>query len=115
MPGIDGFAVLKNMQESAELQHIPVIAVSGAEDQATIIRAIRAGATDFGKPADPEPLRVRVRVAVSQAENEKLRVLNSLLAHQNSKTARYKALLEQHGIEINQLLSSQYRRKERYQ
>ena len=101
MPGMDGFAVLQRMQESAALQHIPVIVVSGAEGQETCIRAIRACATDFvTKPFDPEVLRVRVNAAISKAENEKLRAKNSVLEYQNSENEKLRALLEQHGIDV---------------
>lgn len=92
---------LELMQENTTLQHIPVIVVSGAEDQETSIRAMRAGATDFvTKPFDPEVLRARVSAAVNKAEVEKLRAKNSMLEYQNGEIDRLKSVLKQHGIEI---------------
>lgn len=102
MPGIDGFGVLQKMQENATLQHIPVIVVSGSEDQETCIRAMRAGATDFvTKPFDPDVLRARVNAAVSKAELEILRAKTSMLEYQNSENERLRELLRQHGIETD--------------
>ena len=102
MPGMDGFAVLSKMQEDTELCHIPVIAVSSAEDQETCIRAIRSGASDFvTKPFDKEVLRIRVRSAISKAENEQLRAQNSFLEYQKSEAAKDRTLLEKHSIEIS--------------
>ena len=99
MPGMDGFAVLNKIQCSHELRSIPVIVVSGAEDHETNLRAIRGGAADFvTKPVDPDILRIRVRSAISKAENEKLRAQNSFLELQNNETLRYKTALEGAGI-----------------
>ena len=99
MPGMDGFAVLEKMQESAELRSIPVIIVSGDESRDTCLRAIRKGATDFiTKPVDTELLRIRVHSAVSKAENERLRAKNSLLEVMNEERVRYDSALESTGI-----------------
>ena len=99
MPGMDGFAVLRVMQESAELQSVPVIVVSGDESRETNLRAIRSGAVDFvSKPVDPEILRIRVESAISKAENERLRAKNSYLEFQNSEVIRYRTALENSGV-----------------
>lgn len=95
MPGMDGFAVLEKMQESAELKRIPVLIVSGDENRETCLRAIRSGATDYiTKPVDPDLLRIRVRSAISRSENEKLRARNSLLELRNDERIRFSAALE---------------------
>ena len=99
MPGMDGFAVLEKMQESAELRAIPVIIVSGDESRETCLAAIRKGATDFiTKPVDAELLRLRVQSAVSKAENERLRAKNSLLEVQGQEQKRFEAYLDTPGI-----------------
>ena len=101
MPGMDGFAVLKEIQASPELRSIPVIVVSGDGDRETCLRAIRAGAVDYvTKPVDPEILRIRVRSAISKAENERLRAKNSFLEFQNGEVTRYRTVLERSGIVV---------------
>ena len=101
MPGMDGFTVLRKMQESAELRNVPVIVVSGDENREISLRAIRNGAVDFvTKPVDPDILRIRVQSAVSRADNERLRAKNSLLEYQNNEVMRYKTALEHSGITV---------------
>ncbi|MDD3920915.1 MAG: diguanylate cyclase, partial [Eubacteriales bacterium] len=101
MPNMDGFAVLKQMQSYPELQNIPVIIVSGDDSRDTCLQTIRCGATDFvTKPVDPDLLRIRVRSAISKAENERLRATNSLLEQKNFDVTRYEAALECSGVAI---------------
>jgi two-component system cell cycle response regulator len=49
MPGLDGFALLERIRNSAEerVRTVPVIMISGNEDDATKKRAREAGANDF--------------------------------------------------------------------
>lgn len=46
MPHLDGFQVLEALKENRETEDIPVI-VSSQADDATIVRALKAGAADF--------------------------------------------------------------------
>ena len=99
MPGMDGFAVLKKMQQDMDLKTIPVLIVSGDESRETCLKAIRSGATDFiTKPVDPDVLRIRVHSAVSKAENERLRAINSLLKAKTDERTRFECALESTGI-----------------
>ncbi len=99
MPGMDGFAVLEQMQQSAEMSSIPVLIVSGDESRETCLRAVRAGASDYiTKPVDPDLLRLRVRSAVSRSENDRLRAQNRLLEAQNQERERMEAAFESAGI-----------------
>lgn len=101
MPGMDGFAVLEKMRSSPELQSIPVVVVSGAEDRETSLRAIRSGASDFvTKPVDAELLRIRVQSVISKAENERLRAQNSFLELEGAEMSKYRMVLEHVGIVI---------------
>ena len=101
MPGMDGFAVLETMQNSAELRNIPILIVSGDESRDTCLKAIRKGATDFvTKPVDPEILRVRVHSAVSKAENERLRAKNSLLEVQNEERTKLESAIDVIGFTL---------------
>ncbi len=53
MPGMDGYQVLKVFQASAELRHIPVVAITANAMQRDIERGMAAGFTDYlTKPLD---------------------------------------------------------------
>src|ERR671931_2237332 len=47
MPGLDGIEVLSRMKADATLRHIPVLMISGVEDEGSIVRCIETGADDF--------------------------------------------------------------------
>lgn len=62
MPGMDGFAVLENLRADRRLASIPVLVISGMdEDMTSVARAIELGATDF-LPKDFNPVLFRARV-----------------------------------------------------
>jgi two-component system KDP operon response regulator KdpE len=57
MPRVDGFEVLRRMQEQHGLASVPVIMFSGKVDEESAARAAREGAQAFiGKPFDPQQL-----------------------------------------------------------
>ena len=61
MPGLDGIEVLERLKADAKLRHVPVIMISGVDDNASVVRCIEAGAEDFlPKPFDPAILRARI-------------------------------------------------------
>ncbi len=61
MPVMNGLEVLKHLAGDDELRHIPVIMISGRDDQETIVSAIGEGAIDFlGKPFNPTILNARL-------------------------------------------------------
>ena len=73
MPEMDGFAVCAALRDSAELCHIPVLMVTGADDLESIERAYDVGATDFmAKPINWTILchRVRYMHRASRAFND---------------------------------------------
>jgi predicted signal transduction protein with EAL and GGDEF domain len=47
MPGLDGFATCRRLRRMAGFENIPVLMLTGLDDDATITRAYKAGATDF--------------------------------------------------------------------
>ncbi len=62
MPDVDGFQVLREMKDDADLRKIPVIVISGLEDMESADRCLAAGADDFlSKSVDPAVLQDRVR------------------------------------------------------
>ena len=69
MPEVDGFQVLREMKDDAELQNIPVIVISGLEDMDSVDRCLAAGADDFlSKPVDPTVLQDHVRKLLGKTE-----------------------------------------------
>ena len=61
MPGIDGYQVLVKLKTDAKLRHIPVLMVSGLDQDNGIARCIEAGADDYlTKPFNPVLLRARI-------------------------------------------------------
>lgn len=62
MPEVDGFQVLREMKDDANLRNTPVIVISGLEDMDSVDRCLAAGADDFlSKPVDATVLQDRVR------------------------------------------------------
>lgn len=62
MPGMDGFEVVRRLQERPDTAQLPVIFVTGNTDEDTVIKGMELGAVDFvSKTADPRALRTRVR------------------------------------------------------
>ena len=69
MPEVDGFQVLREMKNDANLQNIPVIVISGLEDMDSVDRCLAAGADDFlSKPVDPTVLQDHVRKLLGKTE-----------------------------------------------
>ena len=67
MPNVDGYELICRIRGSEEsrLRELPVIAITGADDEETKQRAFACGATDFiVKPIDAIQLRARVQAYV---------------------------------------------------
>ncbi len=47
MPGLDGFDTCRAIRRTSGLERVPVLMLTGLEDDASITRAYQAGATDF--------------------------------------------------------------------
>lgn len=63
MPGMNGFDLLQKMYDNKNLRDIPVIIITGHEDQKEKIRGLDLGASDYvTKPFDPAELIARVKV-----------------------------------------------------
>ena len=62
MPGMDGFEVVRRLQERPETAQLPVIFVTGNTDEETKLKGMELGAVDFvSKTSDPKALRAKVR------------------------------------------------------
>ncbi len=61
MPGLSGYEVCRTLKQSPDTRDIPVIFITGHNDEAHELASLEAGAVDFiGKP--PKPLLVQARV-----------------------------------------------------
>ena len=61
MPGEDGYAIIKKLKSDSKNAHIPVIFMTGADDDESEVRGLRAGAVDYiTKPLTPDILKMRV-------------------------------------------------------
>ena len=71
MPGKDGLALLRAMQEGSRTRRIPVIILTGESDRALKSRALDMGATDLlNKPVNRDDLLARIRNALRLKEYE---------------------------------------------
>jgi excisionase family DNA binding protein len=67
MPQVDGFEMLRRMQDRHGVGSVPVIMFSGKVDEETASRAAREGAQAFiGKPFDPQALIESTRQLLSR-------------------------------------------------
>ena len=84
MPEVNGLEILEAMGSDPEIQHIPVIILTAANDPNTRLRALELGATDFlTKPVDLSELAVRVRNAlIVRAHHLHLANYSARLEHQ---------------------------------
>jgi two-component system sensor histidine kinase/response regulator len=77
MPGIDGFEVCRRIRAQPELDNLPVIFLSSADDKEFVVRALGAGGVDYvTKPFHKEELvsRVRTHVALKVARDSLLQL-----------------------------------------
>ena len=64
MPGVDGISLMGDIRSADAAAHIPIIAVSGLNDAATLNDALLFGAMDYlVKPFDLESLMAKIRKA----------------------------------------------------
>ena len=89
MPGVDGYELMCRIRASDEprIRDLPVIAITGAEDEQTKQRAIACGATDFiTKPIDPIQLHARVSAYVKFDETTRQLTEKSVALEKQSIT-----------------------------
>ncbi|MCL2138155.1 MAG: response regulator [Treponema sp.] len=69
MPGMDGFATIKQLKENPDFQHIPVIFLTGNADAETEVKCLESGAMDFiTKPANADILHHRIALHIQFSE-----------------------------------------------
>ncbi len=88
MPGIDGMELIARIRasENATIRSVPIIMITGAEDESAREHALQAGATDFiSKPFDKTQLLARSRALTkSDQTSRKLVQTSEALAEQGA-------------------------------
>ncbi len=79
MPGMDGYAVCRKLQENEKTKDIPIIFITARTDEDAIEKAYDAGGVDYvTKPFKPKELLARVKIQLEHQEMiEKLEFLAS--------------------------------------
>ncbi|MFA6433221.1 MAG: response regulator [Elusimicrobiales bacterium] len=69
MPGIDGISLMHDIHSMDATSHVPIIAVSGLSDAATLNDALLFGAMDYlVKPFDLDALKLKINKAFDLAQ-----------------------------------------------
>jgi diguanylate cyclase (GGDEF)-like protein len=69
MEGLDGLGVVKHFRRRYSLQQVPIIALTGSENETLIARYLKTGANDFvKKPYSQEELMCRVSALLTTKE-----------------------------------------------
>lgn len=98
MPGVDGYAVLREIKADPELRHIPVIMISALDEIESVVHCIESGAEDYlSKPFNPTLLRARIgasleKKALRDDEQRHLHMIEETqkrLQHELDEAARY--------------------------
>ncbi|MBE9157092.1 SpoIIE family protein phosphatase [Nodosilinea sp. LEGE 06152] len=72
MPGLDGFGCCKKIRQMAFGEHVPILMVTGLEDDDSVVRAFHSGATDYvTKPIRPSVVVGRARYLIRAAQDRK--------------------------------------------
>lgn len=90
MPGIDGFDVLRFMNESHYIEDIPVITISGDDSGGTVRQAYELGASDFiNRPFDAKVVYKRVVNTINLYSKQR-RLISAVSKEiiENEKTSR---------------------------
>jgi diguanylate cyclase (GGDEF)-like protein len=99
MPNMDGFELCQTLRRGASTNHLPILMATGLEDDASIVRAYEAGATDFiSKPLNWLILRHRVRYMLRGARmlddlRESQAILKAAQEQEHRQNERFEAAL----------------------
>ena len=71
MPEMSGLEVLEHIRAKAEFKEVPFIMVTAESERANVVKAIRAGATDYmKKPIEPAALEKKVQKLVEKLRGQ---------------------------------------------
>ncbi len=72
MPVMDGFSACQHLKQQTDSAHIPILIITGLEDEDSIERAFSAGATDYiSKPVNYSVLRRRISHLMNASRTER--------------------------------------------
>lgn len=102
MPELDGYETLAAMKADESIRHIPVIIVSGVEEQDSVVRCIELGATDYlTKPINASILSARINASLAAKR------LRDLELEYMERQARLMHTIERQKTELSRFLSPQ--------
>jgi sigma-B regulation protein RsbU (phosphoserine phosphatase) len=90
MPDVDGYQVLAELKTDSVLRHIPVLMISGLDQENGIARCIEAGAEDYlTKPFNPTLLRARIGACLEKKRlrDHEQQIYRALVASQKQLAA----------------------------
>ena len=94
MPGMDGYEVCQKIKADPRISHVPVIFCTAMTDEGDEIRGFKLGASDYvTKPVRPAVVLARVQTHLKLADQHRATREEVLLAHQDLRESRLKALL----------------------
>ena len=101
MPGMDGFAVLKEMSDKGMLEETPVIMISGESANDTIRHAYEMGVSDYvTRPFDEQIVRRRVRNTIMlYARQRRLVAMVGQQIHEKERNNRMMGHILSHIVE----------------
>jgi putative two-component system response regulator len=94
MPGMDGYEVCQKIKADPRMSHVPVIFCTAMTDEGDEVRGFKLGASDYvTKPVRPAVVLARVQTHLKLADQHRATREEVLLAHQDLRESRLKALL----------------------
>ena len=111
MPGMSGLEALAKMKENSQMQHIPVIVISGMDHEQDEEKGFLSGAVDYiTKPFRNVSVKVRVNTHIQIAKqikiNERLGLIDPLTELPNRRSFDRRMLMEwRRAIRDDQALS----------
>jgi CheY-like chemotaxis protein len=73
LPGMDGYEVCKCLKANTVLQNIPILFITGINDDQGLVKALQCGGVDYiTKPFNFEDVQARIRVNLDLPQQKKL-------------------------------------------
>lgn len=95
MPVMNGFELLAKVKNDEQIKMIPIIVVTGTNDQENEIKALDYGAVNLiSKPYDPRIVKQRVTNAINRQEINLIKQENSLLRSYQATQLQLQTILD---------------------
>ena len=97
MPGMDGYEVLRRLQQTPRLAHIPVIFITALSSSQDEERGLELGAVDYvSKPFNPATVLARIKVHMDlKAARDQLSRINDNLEQEVARRMRENLLIQE--------------------